>query len=172
MKKIKSMLVIAMMAVATAVSAQSAAPRSVYAKAGFVSDGGREVYAIGYRESMPLSKTQPLYLSASAELQYWHEMKSLFSTNVPVEINCEIKVPGTPIAVTPLAGIDFKYHFAGNDYIEKEVNQFNVGLHAGVNIGIGKCIYVGASYGQDLMDFFDGGKGKVKTTSVTLGFKF
>lgn len=129
------------------------------------------------------------------------EKVNLFTLKVPVNLTYVFNLPNSNISIAPYAGINLRYNLSGKlnlscddadidedfDVFDKDDmedddftwNRFQMGWQIGVNVNFQKA-YLGLSYGGDFtktVKYMDGltGSGKdykMKTTSITLGFKF
>lgn len=91
-------------------------------------------FTLGYLESRHVLKGLPLFVEYGANIQYLsgkedlmnisvigHNYKaSIFSLNIPVNAAFRLSFENDTIAVTPFAGLNFRYNLAGNRTDEYE----------------------------------------------------
>lgn len=115
------------------------------------------------------------------------EKINLFTLKVPVNLTYVFNLPNSGISIAPYAGINFRYNISGKYKIEDEDEdlnifdeddmghkdatwkRFQIGWQIGVNVNFQKA-YLGVSYGSDFTEIVK--DCKMKTTSITLGYKF
>lgn len=124
------------------------------------------------------------------------EKFNMFSVKVPVNLLYKFDIPNSSVALTPFAGVTMRYNMSGKkkvsatergyddvddaeyDLFDKKDmggkdytwKRFQVGWQVGVNAHFGESFLVGVSYGSDFSEICK--KTKIKTTSVTLGYRF
>ena len=143
---------------------------------------------LGLNRFISLASDVPLFLEAGGAIQYSFGDKNNLKENflsfkVPLNLTYCWQISDI-FAIAPYAGltarinawgrykIDNYYESKGNLFSSDEggAKRFQVGWQVGANFKFNK-VYIGASYGTDF-NKWDDLDGKIRTTSVTLGFIF
>lgn len=171
-------------------------------------------FTLGYLESRHVLKGLPLFVEYGANIQYLsgkeelreidligHSYKTnIFSLNIPVNAAFRLSFENDTIAITPFAGLNFRYNLAGNradEYVnlsgkvetattklfDKSTNKngaFNR-FQMGVNMGVAFSYKVYTLSVSRVADFlklanihngsFDD-KGRLGVTTISFGYAF
>lgn len=117
---------------------------------------------------------------------------NLFSLKVPVSLMYKWDIPSSKVSLIPFLGVTMRYNLSGkrndtaDDYdYDEDLNlfdeddmgdkdytwkRFQLGWQIGVNARISNSFLLGVSYGTDFSEIVK--DGKLKTTSVTVGYCF
>lgn len=124
------------------------------------------------------------------------EKFNMFSVKVPVNLLYKFQIPNSSVALVPFAGATLRYNLSGKrkvsateeefedvedaeyDLFDKKDmgskdatwKRFQLGWQVGVNAHFGENFLLGVSYGSDFSEICK--KTKIKTTSITLGYRF
>lgn len=139
---------------------------------------------LGYRRSVLLSSSVPIYIEMGTNAQYWFASEDgtktrMFSLEVlPLGFSYKLEISDN-VALSPHAGLSVRANMWGrmkNDWFgsiklfdEDGANWrfWQLAWNVGLDLQINNCAYIGVGYGSDLQKMV--GDERLKSFAVTLG---
>ena len=197
MKKLRSMVLAAFVAISMSAMAQEAFG-TFYAQYnianmkmsydGYSNSSSLNGVTLGYNQATPVADTTPLYLEFGAAAQYFFKSEdgakfNMISAKVPVSVLYGIEI-ADGISLDPFAGLYARANIWGQEkYGDESIDifkkwedggmgakRFQFGLQIGLRARFSNTFTVGVSYAQDLNEFME--HTKINSVDLTIGVNF